>query len=216
VLYDMAKALIELRRRVPLDPADDPTSAMLAVRNNGEPLPDAMIVGMVRQVLVVGIVAPQIVIGSIAVHLSRHPELQSMLRSDPALLPAAIEEFLRLYTPYRGFARTALTDVEIGGRHIAPGEAIALLYASANRDESVFEDSASFILHRPNIQSHMAFGRGPHYCAGANLARVQLRLMLEALLAATSSFVVDGDIHMAPFPEIGPWRVPLKVVVRVP
>ena len=213
VLYDMARRLLALRRREPLDPATDPTTAMLQARVDGQPFTDEMIVGMVRQVLVVGIVAPQVVIGSIAVHLSRDHALQSKLRADPSLLPDAVEEFLRLYTPYRGFARTARRDVEIGGRCIARDEPIALLYASANRDEAVFPDAARFELNRPNIKDHIAFGRGAHFCAGAALARLELRVMLEELLRRTRHFELDGAVAMSPFPEIGPWRVPLRLEV---
>lgn len=212
-LYDMARQLIALRKQSPLDPAIDPTSALLAARQaDGEPLPDDMVVGMVRQVLVVGIVAPMVMVGSMTVHLSRHPELQQQLRADPSLVPAAIEEFLRLYTPYRGFARTAKGDVVFRGREIARDEPIALLYASANRDEDVFPDAARFELHRPNIREHLAFGRGPHYCAGAALARLELQVALQELLARTRHFELDGEPVMTPFPEIGPWRVPLRLV----
>ncbi|HEY0820765.1 MAG TPA: cytochrome P450 [Rhizobacter sp.] len=209
-LYDMARALIALRKQSRLDPAVDPTSALLAARHDGEPLPEDMIVGMVRQVLVVGIVAPMVMVGAMAVHLSQHPELQQQLRDDRSLVPDAVEEFLRLYTPYRGFARTATKDVEFRGRTIARDEPIALLYASANRDEDVFPDPASFQLHRPNIREHLAFGRGPHYCAGAALARVELQVALEELLARTKHFALAGEVVMTPFPEIGPWRVPLR------
>ena len=127
--------------------------------------PDVLLAGCVRQVLVVGMIAPMVLIGSIVVHLCRHPDLQQQLRNAPALMPAAIEEFLRLYTPYRGFARTAVGDVEIRGRTIPANEPIALVYASANRDESVFPDGSEFRLNRPNISEHLAFGRGPHQCA---------------------------------------------------
>jgi cytochrome P450 len=211
-LYDMARQLIALRKQSRLDPATDPTSALLAARHEGEPLPDEMIVGMVRQVLVVGIVAPMVMVGAMAVHLSRHADLQRQLRADRSLVPAAVEEFLRLYTPYRGFARTPTQDVEFRGRTIAKDEPIALVYASANRDEEVFPDPASFRLHRPNVREHLAFGRGPHYCAGAALARLELQVALDELLRLTSHFELDeagGPIVMTPFPEIGPWCVPL-------
>ena len=209
-LYSMARELIALRKREPLDPAEDPTSALLAARYRGEPLPEEMIVGCVRQVLVVGIIAPTVVIGSICVHLSRDQELQQRLRAEPALMPAALEEFLRLYTPYRGFARTAAEPVEIGGKSILPAEPIALLYASANRDEEVFADADRFRLDRPNIKEHLAFGRGPHNCVGAPLARLELRVALEELLARTSHFEVIGPIKQTRFPEIGALEVPLR------
>jgi cytochrome P450 len=208
-LYDMARDLIATRRRRPMDPDQDPTSALLAARVDGEPLPDEMIVGTVRQVLVVGMVAPMVMIGNIAVHLSREQELQQKLRQSPDLIPDAVEEFLRLYSPYRGFARTAVRDVELGGRCIPADEPIALVYASANRDESVFPDGSSFQLCRPNIAEHLAFGRGPHRCPGAHLGRMQLRVAVEELLAGTTSFRLDGEIGMTRWPEIGAISVPL-------
>ncbi len=213
-LYAMARGVIEDRKANPRDPAIDPAAALLAARVNGEPLPDELIIGTVRQVLVVGIIAPTVMIGSIAVHLSRHPELQTQLRSDPSLIPAAVEEFLRLYTPYRGFARTAKEDVDIRGRTICPGEAIAIVYASANRDEEVFPNADQFILNRPNISDHLGFGMGAHACAGSALARVELRVALEELLARTSHFEVSGDIRPTRFPEIGALSVPLKLTPR--
>ncbi|CAN5221783.1 cytochrome P450 [soil metagenome] len=209
-LYDMAKAVVEARRAQPLDPAIDATSALLATRYKGEPLPEAMIIGTIRQVLVVGIIAPTVMIGSIAVHLARDQALQDRLRAEPALIPAAVEEFLRLYTPYRGFARTAVDDVEIGGRAIPAGEPIALVYASANRDESKFEDADQFILDRPNIGEHLAFGRGAHNCPGAPLARLQLRIALEELLGRTTRFDLNGEIRPTRFPEIGALAAPLR------
>jgi cytochrome P450 len=209
-LYDMARALIALRKREPGDPADDPTSALLAAHRDGAPLPEDMIVGCVRQVLVVGIIAPTVVIGSICVHLSRDQDLQARLRADPSLLPDALEEFLRLYTPYRGFARTAARDVEIRGRTIKPAEPIALLYASANRDEEVFPEADQFRMRRPNIRDHLAFGRGPHNCVGAPLARLELRVALEEILARTSRFELDGPIKPTRFPEIGALEAPLR------
>jgi cytochrome P450 len=214
-LAELAAEVIEQRRREPLDPRIDPTSSLLAERDkDGNPFPAALLAGCVRQVLVVGLVAPPILLGSIAVHLSRHPELQQQLRSDPSQIPDAVEEFLRLYTPYRGFARSARRPVELHGRKILPGEAIALLYASANRDDSVFPDADAFVLRRPNITKHLAFGRGPHMCAGAPLARQQLRIALEELLAQTSHFEVCGELRMSGMPEVGPISVPLRLTPR--
>lgn len=210
-LYDMARDLIALRKETPFDPATDITSALLAARHEGQPLNEDLIVGMVRQVLVVGIVAPTVVLGSIAVHLARDPDLQAMLRGSPERIPAAIEEFLRLYTPYRGFARTAVCDVEFGGRTIPAGEAIALVYASANRDEAMFPNGSEFVLDRPNIIEHLAFGRGPHNCPGVHLGRMEVRVMVEELLAATpGGFALAGDIAPARWPEIGAIAVPLR------
>jgi cytochrome P450 len=210
LLYDMARALVAERKARPLDPKSDVTTSLLAVRVEGEGLPEDMIVGMIRQVLVVGIIAPTVMIGSICVHLSRDRKLQDRLRAHPSLIPAAVDEFLRLYTPYRGFARTAVRDIEVRGRNIPEGEPIALVYASANRDEAVFEQAETFRLHRPNIKDSLHFGRGTHHCPGAALARLELSVALEEMLAKTSGFAVDGEIVPTRMPEIGALHVPLK------
>jgi cytochrome P450 len=210
LLYDMARNLVADRKAQPLDVKNDVTSSLLAVRVDGEPLPEDMIVGMIRQVLVVGIIAPTVMVGSICVHLSRDRKLQDRLRAHPSLIPAAVDEFLRLYTPYRGFARTAVCDLYLRGRTIPAGEPIALVYASANRDEDVFEDADQFRLHRPNIRDSLHFGRGTHHCPGAALARLELSVALEEILAKTKGFAVDGEVVPTRMPEIGALHVPLR------
>ena len=210
-LYAIARALIEERKARPLTVEGDAVTALLAARDGGEPLPEELILGCIRQVLVVGIIAPTVMIGSIAVHLCRDQALQRRLREAPELQEAALEEFLRLYTPYRGFARTARCPVEIGGRRIEPGEPIALVYASANRDEAKFPNGGEFVLGRENIGEHLAFGRGPHSCPGAPLARLQLRLALEELLKRTSRMELAGEITPTRMPEIGALNVPVRL-----
>jgi cytochrome P450 len=210
-LYEIARDVIRLRKRQPLDPLEDPASALLVARDDdGHLLPEEMILGTIRQVLVVGIIAPTVIIGSICVHLSRDQQLQQQLRDNPDQIPAALEEFLWLYTPYRGFARTANKHVTVQGTVIPEGEPIALVYASANRDEKIFEDAASFRLDRPNIHRHLAFGLGPHRCAGMPLARAELRIALEEILARTAQFELCGEVRVTKFPEIGALNVPLK------
>ncbi|GGB24000.1 cytochrome P450 [Sphingomonas metalli] len=212
-LYDLARDLVAERRRHPRSPDHDPISSLLAATDaDNVALPDEMLVGCVRQILVVGLVAPPIFVGSVAVHLSRDQALQHRLRAEPELLPAAIEEFLRLYTPYRGFARAPVHEVMLHGRTVAANEPIALAYASANRDETVFEDPDCFRLDRPNIRQHLAFGRGPHRCAGMAMARVELLVAVRALLDGTTRFELAGDVRMSGMPEVGPIYVPLRVV----
>jgi cytochrome P450 len=209
-LYALARELVADRKARPRDPDSDPTSALLAAEYEGAPLPDDLIVGTVRQVLVVGMIAPMVLIGSIMVHLCRDQALQSELRDNPHQIPDALEEFLRLYTPYRGFARTAVRDVEIRGRSIEAAAPIALVYASANRDEDVFAEGCEFRMNRPNIDQHLAFGRGPHHCPGAALGRLELRVALEELLARTRNIVADGPVVPTRFPEIGALSVPVR------
>jgi cytochrome P450 len=212
VLYDVARTMIELRKAEPRDPADDPVSGLLAARDaDGELLPEEMVLGTIRQFIVVGMVAPCVFIGSMTVHLAQHPEVQRELRDDPSLIPAAVDEYLRLLTPYRGFARTATRDVQLGGRLIGKGEPVAAVYASANRDEAVFDEPDEFVLNRPNIGKHVAFGVGPHRCAGAPLATMMLRVTLEELLGRTSLIEQAGEPVMTGWPEWGTLSVPLRL-----
>jgi cytochrome P450 len=113
--------------------------------------------------------------------LVEHPEQLARLRDDPSLIDTAIEEMLRWTTPGRHIVRTATEDVELGGQTIREGEAVALFFNSANRDEAVFADADQFrIDRRPN--PHLAFGLGRHHCIGAHMARLEIRALLKALL----------------------------------
>jgi cholest-4-en-3-one 26-monooxygenase len=114
--------------------------------------------------------------------LLRHPDQLARLRADRSLLPTAIEEMLRWVTPVRNMNRTATRDVEVHGQQVSEGDRILLLYPSANRDETVFDDPFRFDVGRtPN--DHVAFGAyGRHHCLGAPLARLQLRVLFEELL----------------------------------
>ncbi|MGY1812322.1 cytochrome P450 [Blastococcus sp. SYSU D00820] len=209
-MYGIARDLVRDRRAAPLPVEEDPASSLLAERLDGRPLDEEHLVGALRQSLVVGMVAPPILLGSICAHLSADQELQARLRAHPELLPDAVEEFLRLHTPYRGFARTVAHDVELHGRTIRPGEPVTLVYAAANRDPEQFPDPDTFVLGRPNIATHLGFGRGRHRCAGMPLARLAVRVALEELLAGTGGFVVDGPLEGARMPEIGYQSVPLR------
>ena len=115
--------------------------------------------------------------------LLAHPDQQQRLAADPeGLMPGAVEEMLRWVSPIKNMARTATHDVELGGARIGKGQELLLLYASANRDEAVFQDPETFDITRsPN--PHMAFGFGAHFCLGNQLARLELRVMVERVLA---------------------------------
>ena len=215
-MYAMARALVADRKARPREPELDPASSLLAERYQGEPLAEELVVGALRQSLVVGMVAPPILLGGICVHLARDRALQQRLRAQPELLPGALEEFIRLYTPYRGFSRTVSRPVEMHGRRIEPGEPVTLVYASANRDETVFPDPDEFRLDRPNIARHLGFGRGRHQCVGMALARLSLRIALEELLRRTSDIELAGEIETTRMPEVGAQGVPVRVTAARP
>lgn len=155
-------------------------------------------------------VAPTIVITAITKHLSEDKELQNKLRNDRSLLPAAIEEFLRLHVPYRGFSRTAVNEETLSGTKVPPEQPITVVYSAANRDPGHFPDPEKFILNRENISSHMGFGKGIHRCTGMTLARTMIRVYLETILDKCSDWEVSGDIIYARLPEIGPTSCPFK------
>jgi cytochrome P450 len=210
-LYGIARQLIEDRKAEPQDPDVDPISSLLAVRIDGEPLPDAMILGALRQFLMVGIVAPTTFIGSAVVHLARHPEHHTLLKQNPALIPDAVEEMLRLYTPYRGFARTARCDVRFGDKLVREGDVVAAVFTSGNRDEDVFENPDEFDLGRRK-NDLLTFGRGPHMCPGAPLARLLLIVAIEGIVRRTQRIEIAGEMTMTNWPEYGPLAVPIKIV----
>ena len=209
-LYDVARAVVADRQANPRPVETDPASALLAEETPDGPIPVEYVVETIRQVLVVGLMAPPPLFGAICVHLIRHPDLQDYLRAHPHRIPAAVEEFLRLYSPYRGFARTTTQPVEIHDRVIPEGAPVTMVYASGNRDERVFDDPDTFEFDRPNIRQHLAFGRGAHQCAGAGLVRLEMRIFLEELLARTKSLALDGELEMTRLPELGPTTTPVR------
>jgi cytochrome P450 len=123
--------------------------------------------------------------------LAQRPDLQDELRADPAKVPVFIEEVLRYEAPFRYHPRTAARAVELNGVEIPEGALVLLLWASANRDEAVFEHPDEIELDRRNTHLHFGFGRGIHHCVGAPLARLEARVVLTRLLARTTSFALD-------------------------
>jgi cytochrome P450 len=161
-------------------------------------------------------VAPSILMAAICKHLSENKDLQNQLRNDESLIPAAIEEFVRMYTPYRGFARTAVHPVTISGQDVPAEEPITLTYAAANRDPDQFVNPGQFVLNRENITSHVGFGRGKHRCAGMSLARMMMKIFLKVLLRNTTDFDIDGELEFARLPEIGMISCPLNLKPATP
>jgi cholest-4-en-3-one 26-monooxygenase len=120
------------------------------------------------------------------------PDQWALLRERPELIGTAVEEILRFTSPVNYFRRTATEDCELGGHRITAGEKVTLWYPSGNRDEAVFEDPHRFDITRTE-NHHMAFGAGgPHYCLGASLAKLELRVMFEGLAARLPDIEPSG------------------------
>jgi cytochrome P450 len=164
------------------EPTDDLISDVIAARLDGEPLTDEEMLAMFNQFLVAGNETTTKLIASAARFLVEQPELQDRLRDDPGLIPGFVEEALRLEAPVQGLFRTATEDTEVGGVAIPAGSHVMLLYASGNRDDTLFEDPTAVDPCRGNAMRHLAFGHGEHYCLGSALARAEGRIALETLL----------------------------------
>jgi cytochrome P450 family 142 subfamily A polypeptide 1 len=175
---EYAGAVIEARRA---QPTDDLMSILVHAEVDGDHLSDEEIIAESLLILIGGDETTRHVISGGVYQLLLDRSRWEALRADRSLLPTAIEEMLRWVSPIRNMARQATTDLELNGQQIRQGEKLLLLYPSANRDEAVFEDPFRFDLRRtPN--EHVAFGFGPHFCLGANLARLELTIILDEML----------------------------------
>jgi cytochrome P450 len=125
--------------------------------------------------------------------LNQHPAEYEKLRQDPGLLESAVPEFIRWQSPVAYMRRTALEDVEFGGKTIKQGEKVAMWYVSGNRDETAIERAGEFIVDRDRPRHHAGFGFGIHRCLGQRLAEMQLRVVWEEMLARFPLIEVVGE-----------------------
>jgi cholest-4-en-3-one 26-monooxygenase len=188
-LFMYANELAEEREK---RPKDDLVSVLMQAEVDGERLTRAEFSSFFMMLLVAGNETTRNLISGGMLALIEHPEQRARLMADRSLLPSAIEEMLRWVSPVNVFRRTATRDTEVRGQKIREGEQVALFYASANRDEDVFDDPDSFDITRtPN--DHLAFGIGSHFCLGANLARLEIRVMFEELLRRMPDIELAGE-----------------------
>jgi cytochrome P450 len=125
--------------------------------------------------------------------LNRYPEEYDKLRGNLGLIPNMVSEIVRWQSPVAHMCRTALEDVEIGGRQIRKMDKLAIWYLSGNRDETHFADANRLLIDRPNVRQHLSFGYGIHRCLGNRLAEMQLRILWEEIMARFSQVEVVGD-----------------------
>ena len=183
------------RRRTP---GRDYVTDLIDAGTAGGPLDDDDVYVIVNQLLIAGNETTRNLISGGLVALAEAPDQWQRLRDDPGLIPGAVEELLRWTTPVVAFMRTATGDTELSGQRIHAGDPILLLYASADRDEAEFGPTADRldVGRRPN--HHIAFGFGPHVCVGAALARLEGRVVLEAMVDRFASLAVAGEVERTP------------------
>jgi cytochrome P450 len=188
-------AVLAERRRAP---KDDLVSTLARAEIEGEQLSDQAILMFCITLLAAGNETTRNLISGGSLLLSRHPDERARVLANPSLLPNAIEEMLRWWTPVQSFTRRATRDTTLRGKRVRDGDVVLLLYASANRDEEVWGDDADrFDVGRDHRRArHLAFGFGEHLCLGAPLARLEARVVLEELLARFPRFELAGEPQM--------------------
>lgn len=163
---------------------NDITSQLMREQVDGVPLNDQELVAILRNWTVGELGTMSASLGILIDYMARHPGLQEELRGAPHRLAGAIDEILRIHSPLVANRRVATRDVSLGGRTISAGDQVTVIWASGNRDESHFGDPDEYQPHR-NAPDNLLYGRGIHDCPGAPLARLELRVVMEELLAQT-------------------------------
>jgi cytochrome P450 len=192
-LYEYFTKLIEARRSGEVV-GDDLLSILAAAEVDGERLTDADLLNFSFLLLVAGNETTRNLIALGTQALLDHPDQFALLRANPELLPLAVEEMLRFTSPVTHMAREATEDVEIRGQQIRAGEKIVMLYGAANRDAEIFGPTSEEFDITRNPNPHIAFGAGEHACLGAQLARLEARIMFEVLLGTYPTIELTGDV----------------------
>lgn len=180
--------LLERRKR----PANDLITALGLVTYQGEPMPPEEQVGVFAQLFAAGIDSTKSTIANGVLALIEHPDQQRLLREDPALVPAAVEEILRWKPPFTHMRRTATTATELAGQAIDPGDSVIVWLQSSSRDPRAIDRPDDFEVTRTRCPHHAFGGGGRHFCLGAGLARLELVTFFTELLAWTKDLQLAG------------------------
>jgi cytochrome P450 len=194
------------------EPREDVTSWLLEEEREGAPLGDEVKVSILRLLLHAGHGTTAASVAICVLYLARNPNLQDQLRAAPNLIPSTVEEILRLDGPLVSMPRRATRDTEIRGKKILAGDKVSLMFMAGNRDPEAFPEAEKCLINRKGNR-HLLFGAGIHFCIGAPLARLELRVALEEFLARTRHFSLkDGTpIRRFRWPGNGPRIVPLRI-----
>ena len=188
-IFARCGAMIAERRE---NPTDDLTSVLVNAEVEGQRLEEHEIVMGFFLLVAAGNDSTKATYCSAMRALMENPDQRRLLVEDPSLIPGAVEEALRMFPAFAHFRRTATKDCELGGQQIKEGDKVVMWYASSNRDASRFEDPDRFDVHRN--PDHQAFGAGGrHFCLGAALARLELKILLEETLARYPETELAGD-----------------------
>jgi cytochrome P450 len=191
-------------------PTDDLISTLMNARDkNGQPLSDSHVLGSLRLLLIAGIDTTWSAIGSSLWHLAKTPADRDRLVAEPELMPTAIEEFLRAYSPVT-MAREVMKETVVSGCPIKAGNMVLLSFPAANRDPAMFADADKVVIDRKENR-HAAFGLGIHRCVGSNLARMEMTVAIEEWLKRIPHFRLDpaGQVTWSEGTVRGPRQLPM-------
>jgi len=202
--------LLDARRA---DPRSDLSSVLANAEINGEPVPRFELYSLMFLVMVAGHDTTRNAISGGLVAFLDHPDQLAALRADPDLIATGADEIVRWTTPVNHFVRTVTEPYDLRGVHLEPGDHLALFYASANRDEDVFDDPWAFRLDRdPN--PHLGFGIGEHYCLGAHLARLDLKVFWRKLVERVVAIEPAGEVELLQASFVGgPKHIPVRLQI---
>jgi cytochrome P450 len=209
--------LLSERRALGADAPDDLTTRLLGERVDGRALSDEELVSILRNWTVGELGTIAACVGIVVRLLAARPDVQDTLRRYPATIGEAVDEMLRIEPPFVASRRVVTRSTTLAGRRFEPGDRVTALWASADRDADVFGDPDEFRLGRP-AHDNLLYGAGIHVCPGAPLARLELRVIVEELLAATSRIEPwpDEPPARAAYPAGGFTDVPVRLTAPTP
>ena len=212
-MADYIRAAAADRRAHPRTNATDIISTLVTASDN-DALTTSEVISFCMLLLIAGNETTTNTVANGALAIMEHPDQWRVIMNDPGLIPSFVEESLRYDSPIQGFFRTTLADANVAGATIPSGARVLLLFGSANRDDHHYSDADTFLASR-NPVDHLAFGKGIHYCLGAHLARLELSLLLRAILARVRRFLPDGEVVRMRNPIArGVHRLPVVVEPR--
>jgi len=205
-LYAYAADLVARRKADPLPPDEDIVSGLLVA----DGVTDDDVVQVLRLMLTAGHNSTTSALGICILAVARDADVQRRLRDDPALIPSAVDELMRLETPVMAMPRWASRDVELQGRRIAEGDQLFLVWQSANRDRDFWGETADECVLDRSPNPHLVFGHGMHRCIGDVVALLELRVTLEELLARTGWIELAGEPVRTTWVRYGVSSLPLR------
>lgn len=205
-LYEYSAELVARRKAEPLDPGEDLVTGLL----QADGVTEDDVVQVLRLMLTAGHNSTTSALGICILAVARDPEVQRRLRAEPSLFPSAVDELMRLETPVMAMPRWASQDTELGGRAIAAGEQLFLVWQSANRDRAFWGDSVDECVLDRSPNPHLVFGHGLHRCIGDVVALLELRVTLEELLGRTEWIELAGEPVRTTWVRYGVSTLPLR------